>query len=362
MAKYTCPSCGAAFNGKKCRQCYYEHFTEEITHGLHTHEGEPLVIDAPVRKPVKRKNPFEWENRRKKKKHPIAGFLAILLIFNSLLPLIRDWGLELEAREAAMTPEPLPEDLVILYEEGAVTIYLPSWQLTEFADSGLTLWVENESKDFDVYVMPKYILANGFAMNYASFYAEAQSSSIGKGFLYLDEEELADAHITDLQELSFVLEVVDEDYTVLFETHPIILSKTGRPLEQETDLGGTLLIEDGGIRMSCLGYAYDREDPKFENGQLKFYIENDTDNSLCMNSLEMTIGGDPVDLYLWTNLPAHSRTVVGMDLYALEELDWDTPSELEELAMTVEFWDPENYSASIVEYAVTVPLTDGGTR
>lgn len=361
MAKYTCPSCGAAFNGKKCRQCYYEHFSEEISHGNHTHEGEPLVIDAPVSKPVKRKNPFGCEPRTRKKKHPIAGFLAILLLINSLLPLIREFGLELEAREETVAPEPLPEDLVVLHEEGPVTISLPAYQLTEFSDFGLTLWVENESKNFDVYVMPKYIVANGFVMNYASLYAEARSGSIGKGFLYLDEEEMADAHITDLQELTFVLEVMDEDYTLLFETDPITLSETGRPLEQETELGGTLLIEDGGIRMSYLGYAYDWEDPRFENGQLKFYVENDTDDYLCMNSLEMTIGGESVDLYLWTNLPAHSRTVVGMHLYALEELNWDTPSELGELAMTVEFWDPENYSAFHAEYAVTVPLTDGGT-
>ena len=39
MARQLCPSCGKPYNGKKCGNCLYEHFTEEIAHGFHTHEG-----------------------------------------------------------------------------------------------------------------------------------------------------------------------------------------------------------------------------------------------------------------------------------------------------------------------------------
>ena len=39
-----CPCCGAPYNGKRCRECYYEPFTEEIAHGLHTHEGSCEMI------------------------------------------------------------------------------------------------------------------------------------------------------------------------------------------------------------------------------------------------------------------------------------------------------------------------------
>ena len=50
MARQLCPSCGKPYNGKKCGNCLYEHFTEEIAHGFHTHEGEPLVIEGTKRK------------------------------------------------------------------------------------------------------------------------------------------------------------------------------------------------------------------------------------------------------------------------------------------------------------------------
>lgn len=74
MAKYICPSCGAPYNGKKCRNCAYESFSEEIAHNLHVHEGEPLVIHDTTRRPVPYKDPFDCPRpiRKKRKNHDPA--------------------------------------------------------------------------------------------------------------------------------------------------------------------------------------------------------------------------------------------------------------------------------------------------
>lgn len=363
MARYTCPSCGAVYNGRKCRECFYEHFSEEIAHGNHTHKGEPLVIDAPVRRPIPRKDPFGCDRkrpkaRRQRRQHPLVGLLVILFVINAFLPMLRDWGLELEAMEEAAMAEPMPENLTVLHQEGPITLYAQSEQLTDF-DQGLRIWVKNELAKVDVYASPRYVTVNGFVMAYASLYAEASADSYGMGTLYLDQQELLELGITQVQEMTFVLEVVDEDYTVLFETEPITLSATGRPVEQATDLGGTVLVEENGIRLSSLGYKADSYSPKYENGCLRFYVENDTDSFLSMNSLETTVGGQATDLYLWADLPPHSRGVARMYLHALEELEWDQPSQLGELSTTVVFWDPEEESSSQQKYRFTMPLTQG---
>ena len=73
-----CPCCGAPYNGKRCRECYYEPFTEEIAHGLHTHEGEPLIIEQPEDRPVRRSVPTrqkecrQYSGRRKKDQPQVA--------------------------------------------------------------------------------------------------------------------------------------------------------------------------------------------------------------------------------------------------------------------------------------------------
>jgi hypothetical protein len=81
MASDRCPGCGGVYNGKKCRICGYIPFS-----------GNPLPDPPPQSKP-------------KKRSHPILGFLILLCVIAALIPLLRNWGLELEAREAALSPE-----------------------------------------------------------------------------------------------------------------------------------------------------------------------------------------------------------------------------------------------------------------
>ncbi|MBP3685255.1 MAG: hypothetical protein J6J12_09905 [Oscillospiraceae bacterium] len=367
MAKQVCPSCGAAYNGRKCRACLYENFSEEITHRNHTHKGEPLVIDSPTRRPIPRKDPFGCETqtkkslfpRREKKRRPFAGLFAIFLVIYALLPMVRSWGLELEAREEALVqPEmAIPEDLVTLYEEGDITISIQPRYLTNFGAEDPRIWVENAS-DRDVYVTTRYVMANGFVLPSSGVYVDAAAGLYGMGTLYLYEEELNAANIREVEELTFVLEVVDDgDYAVLFTTDPITLSATGRPVEpQWTVEGGLPLIDEDGLYMEALGYFPEPDDLKYENGCLLFYVENNTDAFLSMNSLETAIGGEKADLFLWADLPAHSRSVIRMDLWALEDWKITSPTELGDLTMTVEFWDAENYSGSVTEFTVTMPM------
>ena len=50
-----------------------------------------------------------------------------------------------------------------------------------------------------------------------------------------------------------------------------------------------------------------------------------------------------------------------MDLWGLEKLDFDTPSELGDLEMTMEFWDPEDYSGSVIVEKITRPMASRET-
>ena len=78
MQNAICPGCGAGYNGKRCRRCGYEPFPEAKPHTA-----------APT-------NPVP---RRKRQKHPLIRFLILLLLIWSLLPLLRQWGQQLEAME-----------------------------------------------------------------------------------------------------------------------------------------------------------------------------------------------------------------------------------------------------------------------
>ena len=82
MASYLCPGCGAVYNGKKCRACGYTPFSNTSL------PGEPV--------------PAGIRFRRRKRSHPFLGFVLLLCLIAGSIPLMRNFGLELEAREAAL--------------------------------------------------------------------------------------------------------------------------------------------------------------------------------------------------------------------------------------------------------------------
>ena len=85
MERTACPSCGATYSGRRCRSCGYEPFPEA--------DRQKNVPAAPVR-------------RKKKHTYPLIRFLLLLYLLYALIPLLRNWGLKLEAMEdMARKPE-----------------------------------------------------------------------------------------------------------------------------------------------------------------------------------------------------------------------------------------------------------------
>ena len=79
MKRDRCPACGAAgYHGRRCAQCLYEPFMEEIAHRTHYHTGEPLVLNtrpSPVRPG---QGCASYPGRRTTKKFPARALLLIL--------------------------------------------------------------------------------------------------------------------------------------------------------------------------------------------------------------------------------------------------------------------------------------------
>lgn len=85
MNRTKCPGCGKAYNGRRCRSCGYEPFLETTS--------RKTAPSAPARK-------------QEKRQYPLIRFLLLLYLIYSLMPLLRNWGLKLEAMEdMARKPE-----------------------------------------------------------------------------------------------------------------------------------------------------------------------------------------------------------------------------------------------------------------
>lgn len=84
MAKQICPSCGAVYNGKKCRNCLYQPMTA----------APSPQTSKPTARPSGRK-------RRSSPLRSLIGFLILLILIGLMLPILQNWGQDLKATAEA---------------------------------------------------------------------------------------------------------------------------------------------------------------------------------------------------------------------------------------------------------------------
>lgn len=377
MATYKCPSCGKPFDGKRCRSCLYETFTEEITHGLHTHRGEPLVIDEPVRRPIRRKNPFVWDKRTRNSKNKFSWVGVALVLIIALAGPVLD-GL-LEAAEsigsavsvAAPEPEPwpdqaldqmevpMPENATVLLDQDGIRV-AADWQDGDAFDGQIRLVLENNT-DHPLWLTTESIVVNGFVMQYGSLYASAEPGQTEEGYFYLDEQEVMDAGITQFQEISFQMQVIDDETYGLLLTQPVTFRpQCDEDYVQETLQPGTVLLDQDGVLLSYQGYEPDYslpEEPCY--GSLKLYLENNTDYPLEIYSLESQVNGKDGEVYLWADLPAHTRSVVRLSLYDLDNLKITSWDQLETVTLTLEIGDWDTEQLLLTPEPITIAVHGG---
>ena len=308
-----CPCCGAPYNGKRCRECYYEPFTEEIAHGLHTHEGEPLVIREPEDRTVRRSVPTrqkecrQYSGRRKKVSPkwlwPILIVLAVMAIQYALYAAVSErmnsvsslWSDDEDTWESETEAVIRPEDFhyqTVLYDCGGI-LAVADWKDGDVAGEEIPVYVRNDS-DRDVTLMSAMDNVNGYMTQYRLFFSEVAAGQEEMTSIWVSDTELEDGNIEKIGKVSFCLEVTDDnDYSLLDTTPPITLY-ADKNYVQPVESGGTTVLEKAGITLTYTGSEGDDE--------LWFRVENRSGRNIQLYTMETYVNGEPSDLFLFDEL------------------------------------------------------------
>ena len=235
MNKAACPSCGSGYNGKRCRSCGYESFGETNRSGNRRHTGVFYGADTASEKTIPQKPPSGQRNNTGKKQ-PMLGFVVLLTLIYSLMPVFRNWGLQLEAMEAKqtlVTPEPVvpAADSLTLYQDEALHIFTTKYDAGHFADN-LTLYVQNNSQQ-DLELFADEVLVNQLTVQ-QELYCKAGANAIGKTWLKLDKTALKNAGNLPIRSLEFRLSVYSAQGTYLHSTDIIKLGETLNATSNDT--------------------------------------------------------------------------------------------------------------------------------
>lgn len=366
MAKYVCPSCGAPFDGKKCRNCAYESFSEEIAHNLHVHKGEPLVIKDTTRKQVPYKDPFSCPEPRRetKKSAKITGLPKALLIIFLIIFLINalTW-LFTAVGDHADWPEPepsaesvsLPLNGKTLFDDNRFTV-IAQWQDGKSDSTYIPVYIINHT-DKAYNFSSKNVTVNGFCLDdFSGLYAQVQPGETLESGLHFSDQGLQLANIAQIQQISFSLEATafGKDYSIADSLDLGTFTLRGNAAADyiQSDMpGGQMLYSDETLTLSYVALWANDYDEKLEDMELVFCVENSSGNDLSIFDEQIQVNGEACDVSLWASVPANSKTLFTAYLYGI---DLDRPEDIASFIMDLNVC-PEDGDGYLIEN-ISVPV------
>lgn len=347
MERNRCPACGSSgFNGRRCGKCYFETFTEEIAHGMHTHEGEPLVLKTVPTLAKREKGCTSFPG--KKKRPNILWIIAVIyFVISVFAPLIQSADLPASDysytdTETEAAPEPISGGTV-LYDDGEILI-TADWRDGDIL--GDTIWIQVDNRtDRDITVSTERSSVNGYMTDAFFFYCSAPEETLTTESLWVDEWELEKIGIDTVEELSFRLNLYDSNsYDTLAISEQITFhAAVPEDFSQHVDDSGTEVYSQDGLRIVYQGFH--GED--LENGSFRFYMENASAQCLNIYAEEIRVNGESTDLFIWCELMPDKRGICEMDLYMLEEAGFETHTDIHTLELKLGISDSDNWNSYI---------------
>jgi len=338
MAKKKCPGCGAWYDGRRCPECLYEPFSAEEVPVLHDRvPRQPADTRRYVGKPVSRSG-------RQHHKGPgirVLG-ITIILIFMSVFlvtlfaatsSVVSDFAV------AAPEPLPLPEDGMLLYDQDGIRVIL-DWS-GEAITGDIPVYVENHSQR-DIAASTAGVAVNGCMNDDVFFYCDAREGTSAKSQLWIDTAELQKLGIDEIQEVSFLLEIFDENsYEVLNDREIYTIGPGGA--SSRPDSSGQILWEDSNIKLVFQGVEQD------EYGFLyfRFYAEDLSGGTLELSTSELLVNGEESGQYLYQHFFPDTAAVLLIELYQADALGITDVQDVNTLTFTASTVVDENWGAQI---------------
>ena len=336
-----CPCCGAPYNGKRCRECYYEPFTEEIAHGLHTHEGEPLIIEQPEDRPVRRSVPTRQKECRQysgRRKKTSPKWLWPILIVTAFM--VAQYVLTEFITEKVSSMSSLWSDDGDTWETEAVI---------RPEDFHHQTYVRNGS-DKDVMLMSSMDCVNGYMTEDRLFFILLEAGREEMTSIWVNDTDLESGNIETIGELSFCLEVTDaSDYNPLDSTPPITLRADKNDV-RSVESGGTTVLEEAGITLTYTG----SEGELCEDGAFRFRVENHSERNIWLYTMETYVNGESADLFLFDELAPDAWGKCEMWLY---DADVERVRDITSLELVLGVLDHDTDELLLESKRVSIPVT-----
>lgn len=376
MAKYICPSCGAEFNGKKCKRCNYEALKGSPIYRPSPKPSAQAPGSFPNPPASRRADPDSGSGRKKWKKRwgKVLTFVCTLFIaYTVFLPpeyslLMLDRSLnDIQDSIFYDPPEKITEfpaftvpaweipplsgsDYQLLYEDDNFTVWADCEQMWQ--EGIIYVTAENRTnRPVDLYVN-HVILNDQLCSFYSSLYIKMSSGSTSQGLFFLESLSQKDVYPA---KVSFRLFACDsETYDIMLQTDTMSLTAPEGEIVPIPRPEGTLVAQAEGMEVSYISW----ENPEnLDSGRLRFGLVNDTDRELHFFCDSAQANGENATISLYCILPPHTIAYSDAHCWALkEDLNIMSADQLDSLELCIGVFDEEAPNGRIVFDPFSVPL------
>ncbi len=379
MAKFHCPCCGKPYNGKRCSHCYYEPYTDELSHAIHS-KGRAVdgAVTPPASAPAgqfRRPSPGRGSASRRTRgdgstvKNRLIFALTlvlVLLVINLAFVFLTNQAATSVSREnttvsweitAYEEPRPEPDYSVfsegtVLYDDGQIQV-LTNWRPGQEIPMELPVYARNDGQQ-DVTIMAEQAHVNHF-MTDAGLYMDLAAQSEATGVLSVSEAALADVGITECCQLTFSLLISEQEtYETVAQSPLITLSygeesqafsqpQLGIPLYEEQDL----LISYCGLSGEDCG-----------DDSVLFALHNTSEETVQVYIDKCYVNGEEVSLVLFSQLLPNCWSIADLWTFAAyDELGLETMSQIQTLEVSFVISAPAAEQIQTTQL-LTIPLSE----
>lgn len=315
--------------------------------------------------------PYRWENRaapqsRKTKepeyrgehsrktgrKSPVAflAVLAMLFVLPSVLGILASITESVVSDVAYVRAEPetlpIPEDGLLLYDDGEVRVML-GWDGGAITGD-IPVFLENNSQ-MDIVACTNGVAINGIMTDSVFFYLDARKGTTSMSQLWIDPALLEQQGIGEIAQIELLPEVMEEDSYIVRSIPETITFGPGGSITSPDILGQPLLKND-----TVLLVFQGMETDAYGNIQLRLYVENRTGKMLELTSTELMINDQESGQYLWQNFFPDTSAVILVELYQTAALGIQGPGDIQTLSFHLEGTVDNDWSQGFITTPIVV--------
>ena len=162
--------------------------------------------------------------------------------------------------------------------------------------------------------------------------------------------ELDQAGIDTVADIEFYINVSDSDSYMDIDTSDLIKLSTSASgsFEQEIDDSGDVVYDSNSVRVVCQGLKQD----VIWDGTVVFFVENNGTQPVAVYAENVSVNGYMVDVSLYSDLRPATRSISGMYILDLTDLEIENIDGIESIEFSLRIINSDNWN----EIDTTAPI------